>query len=358
MRALKYIVSKYQNPFNELRQRIYGFSELKGSYIIPTQVECCLQLCMVELDLLEDVKHVRLSLSEAHFNKLKNKILNSDSICNSREDGLIICDISLRNIYLGYFKYLLPWPTYYNNLMRHAIAWIVKYFGFFSEKFVSIHYGDEVYDKPGNIQIKKGIRRVFKNPNLYFVDDESSHKEYIEMLNLCVEIPELYRLCQVCMFIQFDPSNRSYVRLLRMLLMLPMMGGFGRTNKYIVAPRSAENDDDIVNNIGDVVKNNMMRLHREAVTNGFEPVRGNDWQRVTCGFYKSTASAEKVKLSVKIDGSDRSISVRTKALVGLVKGSKVFTSDMEAKYITNGYPTSLGTTSTFTFTNNCKLELL
>lgn len=145
------------------------------------------------------------------------------------------------------------------------------------------------------------------------------------------------------MFIQFDPSNREYIRLLRMLLMLPMMGGFGRTNKYIVAPRSSENDEDIVNNIGDVVKNNVLRLHREAVTNGFEPVRGNDWQRVTCGFYKSTASAEKVKLSVKIGGVDKSIAVRTKALVGLVKGSKVFTDDMETLYNTIDTRTSTGT---------------
>lgn len=71
--------------------------------------------------------------------------------------------------------------------MRHVIAWIVKYFGFFSEEFISIHYGEEIYNRPGIMPIKKGTKRVQNNPNLYFTEDESIYKEYSEMLNLCTD---------------------------------------------------------------------------------------------------------------------------------------------------------------------------
>lgn len=112
LRALKYIISKYGNPFNELRQRIYGFNNLKGSYIMPTQIECCLQLCLIELDLHKDVKSVRISMSKKHYEVFEHRIINASQMSRIINDDIVSFEISLRNVYLGYFKYLLPWPTY------------------------------------------------------------------------------------------------------------------------------------------------------------------------------------------------------------------------------------------------------
>uniref|UniRef100_A0AAU7E235 RNA-directed RNA polymerase n=1 Tax=Mops bat reovirus TaxID=3141894 RepID=A0AAU7E235_9REOV len=335
LRALKYIVEKIGVPFIENRGRRYSFDAIRGSYIIPTQIECCLQLCLIELDHVEDKDTISWEFSEQFCRFIEKNVKNSyipDDLKLSGASKITSVSISMRKLMYGYFKYLVSWPTSRNNEMRHVIAWAVKYCGFFSERFYSIYYGDETLSQPGNVPVRVGKRVDRMNPNLKFIDSEALFKEQKEMIDMCGEVTELKKFVSVCLFVPFDPAIREHVRLLRLMLCLPMMGGFGRTDKYVVAPRTAKNDNDITNEIGSVMKENVKRLHSEACRKGFHPIKPDEWRRVTCGFYKSSASAEKERVRVSLKNVEQTVTVKSKALVGLIQGEKVFASKLKDRY--------------------------
>lgn len=50
LKVLKYIYSIFPTPFLEHRERVYSFSDIKSTCIIPTQIEACLAASMLELD--------------------------------------------------------------------------------------------------------------------------------------------------------------------------------------------------------------------------------------------------------------------------------------------------------------------
>lgn len=176
LKALKHIVDECGTPFIEERRKKFAYDKVKESYIMPTQVECCLQLCLLELDLRNDLASdsVEFRISLDHIKRYVDSAGGFSAFepylrrQGDGDDGFTIV-FSFRRMLLGYFRHLLPWPTMQNNKLRHVIAWVVKYFAFFSEKFVCLYYGSEVFDAPGNIPVKKGVLKKFENPNLMFL---------------------------------------------------------------------------------------------------------------------------------------------------------------------------------------------
>lgn len=86
------------------------------------------------------------------------------------------------------------------------------------------------------------------------------------------------------------------------------MGGFGRADKYAAAPVSADNEHMIVNDVGERMKNLVVRIHREALDHRIMPVTPEDWRRTSFGYFKSTGASEAVK--IPIDG--KTVKVTTK----------------------------------------------
>lgn len=124
------------------------------------------------------------------------------------------------------------------------------------------------------------------NPYECFLDGYKLHNEMLEML---YSIPKegilLRAFLRHNLFLDFDPGNRSHVRWCRLLLALPIMRGFGRADKYAAAPVSADNKDMITNDVGERMKNLVVRIHHEALDHRIMPVTPEDWRRISFGYF-------------------------------------------------------------------------
>lgn len=101
---------------------------------------------------------------------------------------------------------------------------------------------------------------------------------------------------------------------------------YGWVDKYAAAPMSADNEHMIVNDVGERMKNLVVRIHREALDHSF-------------GYFKSTGASEAVK--IPIDGE--TVKVTTKAAVGVIRGEDIFDIDMDRTFDT--FDTRLSTGS-------------
>lgn len=305
----------------------YRFSILRHNYIIATQIECCLQESLIEASMLSF--ECSFVIDDYYYDKL----------------GMRKIDNRLLDYVREYFRYLLPWPKTRNNLLRAHITNIIKYFACFSREFVSISYQDGVNRTPKDIKIKTAVRRVCANPNLKFLDSNILLGIRKDMEKAFCAMPDFLKLVKVFMYVEFDPSDRPQVRFLSMLLSLPVLGGYDRADKYLATPHSEEDrgfeDADISREMYDVVR----QLHSNATKHGYHPLEVREWERATLGFMKSTSAAEKVKIIKsektlerdalrlnKMTGSKTILTGSSKAIVGIIKGSKIFTSDFHIMY--------------------------
>lgn len=78
------------------------------------------------------------------------------------------------------------------------------------------------------------------------------------------------------------------------------------------------------------MKNLMVRIHREALDHRIMPVTPEDWRRISFGYFKSTGASEAVK--IPIDG--KTVKVKTKAAVGVIRGDDIFDKDMDRTFDT------------------------
>lgn len=170
MRSLSSIYASLGTPFIEVRKSEsgYQFSEVRGSYIIPTQVEACLQCSLLESGLLSHRATFQLIPRLENVGRI-SEYLPAD--CALGESVSIMFD--LRKILREYFRFLLPWPKKNNNVMRHHVNHMVQYFAFFSAEFVSVYYGDKVYRNSHEVSPSSGTVRVTRNPNLKFLRSQT-----------------------------------------------------------------------------------------------------------------------------------------------------------------------------------------
>lgn len=323
MKVLKYIYSIYPIPFLEHRERVYSFSDMKFTYIIPTQIEACLAASMLELDSVTFGQD-----DKAIFNQLRYYDEKSKTVKDCNETRIF----SFLEMIKEYLSLILPWPKEMNSKFRGVLPWCVKYCAFFSKQYRHIFYSEDIFVSTADIPRVIGEHRVSeKNPNECFIDSFTLHNEMIEMLEVIPKEGKLLRtFLRRSLFLEFDPGNRSHVRWCRLLLALPIMGGFGRADKYAAAPVSADNYSMIVNDVGERMKNLVVRLHREALDHRIMPVTPEDWRRISFGYFKSTGASESVKIPV--DG--KNIKVNTKAAVGVIRGENIFDEDMERTFDT------------------------
>lgn len=135
---------------------------------------------------------------------------------------------------------------------------------------------------------------MMMNPNRDFMSSKILTEIREEMKKAFATMPNFRSLAKIFMFLEYDPTSRDQARFLSLLLALPVMGGYGRANKFLATSHSEEDLDysesDISKEMYDVVK----RLHENAIDHGFHPLRVEEWERATLGFMKSTSAAEKV----------------------------------------------------------------
>lgn len=360
IRVLKGMVDELGPPFYELSKRQYEFRDLKGSYIIPTQVEACLQMALLEIDTLGvrkkksieyDLKDTLVQVKWFGENKEEvityaKDIISSDLLKRLNEVG-DSTEISLKEVLKDYFKFLLPWPKEMNNIARHVIPWIVKYWAFFSKEFVTYWYGDELHPSKDGIPVLRPKLMKTRNPNRIFIENRGLYQEWSEMFEVVRDMPEFAKLITVCLFCEFDPDSFETVKMMGTLLKVPVMGGFGRADKYVSAPRSAP--EDLVNehdktSIAESVFRNCLKLFDEAHQERYTPVTPDDWVRTSFGYFRSTGASENVKMNLTSvrEGDKKRISLRTKAGVGVVKGDETFSKDMTRKFNTVGKQLSTG----------------
>lgn len=138
MKVLKYIYSIFPIPFLEHRERVYSFSDMKSTYVIPTQIESCLATSMLELDsviLGEDDKAV---FKQFRYYDSKSKLVKD---CNEIKSFSFLEMIT---------KYL-PWPKEMNSKFRGVLPWCVKYCAFFSKQYRHIFYSDDIFISTADI---------------------------------------------------------------------------------------------------------------------------------------------------------------------------------------------------------------
>uniref|UniRef100_A0AAU7E2K3 RNA-directed RNA polymerase n=1 Tax=Coleura bat reovirus TaxID=3141869 RepID=A0AAU7E2K3_9REOV len=360
IRVLKGIIDEIGAPFSEISKRQYEFRDLKGSYIIPTQVEACLQMSLLEIDVLGSRKKGKISftIEEKQIKitwkeKVRDKILFFGKSFLSKELYARIEslkqdeNISFNEILKNYFKFLLPWPKEMNNVARHVIPWIVKYWAYFSDEFITLWYGDGLHPKKEDIPVLRPQIRKTANPNHLFLNNRGIYIEWSEMFEVVKEMPEFMRILTVSPFCEFDPDDVDTVRMLGLLLKLPVMGGFGRADKYASAPRSADENlikDEEKTDIADTMFRNCLKLFDEANQERYMPLSPEDWTRTSFGYFKSTGASENVKMNLNTvrEGDKGKISLHTKAGVGVVKGNDTFSKDMSRKFNVVGKQLSTG----------------
>lgn len=178
--------------------------------------------------------------------------------------------------------------------MRHHVNYMVKYFACFSAEFVSVYYGDKVYRSSDEVSSTSGVLRKSSNLNLKFLESRT----ILEGLDKVAEaIPiwmlEMRKLAKLFIWLEFSPVSEDQVRLLRLILSLPIMDGYGRADKYLLAPKSAA-DQEIKQDIANAFSQRIRLLHSRAISNKIMPIDEETWFRGSIGFMKSTSAADKV----------------------------------------------------------------
>lgn len=92
------MVRQYGPLFQEERKRKPAFNFLKGSYIVPTQVEACLAYCYLELDIRKD-KDSTFDINLISASKFMDDKITEEKIV-----------VDLRKVLFEFFSYILPWP--------------------------------------------------------------------------------------------------------------------------------------------------------------------------------------------------------------------------------------------------------
>lgn len=306
-------------------------------------MEACLQCCLLESGLLSQRAVFQL-------------VPRAENVCRVAEylpvnfvlGESVLNEFDLRKMLREYFRFLLPWLKKNNNVMRHHVNYMVKYFAFFSAEFVSVYYGDKVYRTSDKVSSSSGTVRATHNLNLRFLGS----RMILEGLDVVAEtiptwILDMRKLAKLFIWLEFSPTSEDQIRLLGLILSLPIMGGgYGRADKYLLAPKSAV-DQEIGDHISKAFSQRIRLLHSRAVSNKIMPIDEETWFRGSIGFMKSTSAADRVK--VPISDFDRSREMKssgvgtkemkemvlsTKAIVGLVRGMKTFHSDMERTFDT------------------------
>lgn len=178
MKVIKYIYSIFPILFLEHRERVYSFSEMKSTYIIPTQIEACLAASMLELDSVVFVED-----DKAVFKQFRYKDCNE------------IKSFSFLEMITEYLSLILPWPKEMNSNFRGVLPWCVKYCAFFSKQYRHIFYSDDIFISTADIPRLIGEHRISEiNPNECFLDGHTLHNEMLEMLD---SIPKEGKLLQI-----------------------------------------------------------------------------------------------------------------------------------------------------------------
>ena len=207
---------------------------------MPTQIKACLQECLLEANLLSEFSEFKFVLRDDIL-EVFTTLKGSDSIVTFNHRRLI----------REYFHFLLPWPKKRNNEMRHHVNYMVKYFSFFSKVFQCLYYGDKIFQTANEIPNVTGEYCSFANPNLSFLNSKTVKDGYT-LLNEAIpaEMKEFLKLARYFMFLEFDPRDAKQVRLLCSILSLLIIGGYGRADKWTLAPKSST-DQHITEKIAD-----------------------------------------------------------------------------------------------------------
>jgi len=206
------------------------------------------------------------------------------------------------------------------------------------------------------MKILTSRRVVDANPNSAYHDIAILSEIREEMMNSFRTMKNFKELSRVFMYLEFEPTSKEQVRFLSMLLSLPIMGGYGRADKFLVTSRSEEDLDFTASEINSEMREVVGKLHKNSIDHGFHPLRPDEWERALLGFMKSTSAAEKVRI-VKFEvteerekdriyrstGNKNVLVGSTKAVVGVVKRSIIFRGDLKNKY--NSAETVLSTGS-------------
>lgn len=218
MKVLKYIYSIFPTPFLEHRERVYSFSDIKSTYIIPTQIEACLAASMLELDSVSFGEDDKAQCKQFRYYDNKTKSVKE---CNE------VRSFSFLGMITEYLALVLPWPKEMNSKFRGVLPWCVKYCAFFSKQYRHRFYSDDIFVSTADIPWVIGKHRVSDiNPNECFINGNTLYNEMSEMLDTIPKEGKLLRtFLRHTLFLEFDPGNRSRVRWCRLLLALPIMGG-------------------------------------------------------------------------------------------------------------------------------------
>lgn len=132
-----------------------------------------------------------------------------------------------------------------------------------------------------------------------------------------------------------------------MLLTLPVMCGYGRPDKYLATPQSVKDIDYSSSDISTEMKHVVKQLHNNAIGNGYQPLRREEWETSVLGFMKSTSAAEKVRVPKSAStrsrdilkegrstGNNNILTGTTNAVVGIVRGDEIFNTDLERTFDT------------------------
>lgn len=142
MRALKTIFEKMGNTalFKEVRKAKsgYSFEDVKGTYIMPTKVEACLQCALLEENLLSRKASFVFIVRDV----AKKAVARCDPSLftgNEKDGEQITFEFDLRKLLREYFLFLLPWPKEMNSKLRQNMSFIIKYFSVFSLHFATLY---------------------------------------------------------------------------------------------------------------------------------------------------------------------------------------------------------------------------
>lgn len=126
------------------------------------------------------------------------------------------------------------------------------------------------------MRIRAGIKKNGTNPNLKFIKSKTLSEIRRGMRRAFADMPNFLSLVRIYVYVKFDPRNQAKVRFLSMLLSLPVLGRYGRADKYLATPHSEDDagfeDKDISREMYDVVK----QLHHNAISHGFHPLEVNE----------------------------------------------------------------------------------
>lgn len=344
LRVLKWILSSSGSatPFYEVRGRLPRFHSLVHSYVLPTQIEACLQACLLEANVQMFVDSGGKNSSTVTW-AVRRDVVRSERILAHYKGYIDDSDFrdytfDMQTLIFEYLKNILPWPKKRNAALRNVIPFMVKYCAFFSGEFDCI--ASETSASGGQHDVSTfGRREKHNNPNIKLIESTVIRETYIDMLELVDERSRNLRdFLRICPFVEFDPTNQSQSRFLSLLLSLPILGGYGRANKISCMVGTKKIKDDM-EEIGSRFEMRLRQLHEEAISHGYVPVSENEAPRASLGFMKSTSAAEKVRVNV----DDGVLTFTTKAAVGLMKGLDIFLHDTERTFSSTEDALNVGT---------------